>query len=166
MSSSKKVLFIIIVLCFAIIQLFATSVIAATINMQLQSNKEQYEIDNETTIEVQLSLADFDNISENTVLGCYAEIEYDKELLSLEGIEGQNGWNVDFNRDTNKLILDTDSAKSNTVIAKIVFNININEIKKDEKVDIVLKNLVLTDGNFKINSHYIYVFSLIGPRSA
>lgn len=165
MSSSKKVLFIIIVLCFAIIQLLATSVIAATINMQLQSNKEQYEIDNETTIEVQLSLADFDNISENTVLGCYAEIEYDKELLSLEGIEGQNGWNVDFNRDTNKLVLDTDSAKSNTVIAKIVFNININEIKKDEKVDIVLKNLVLTDGNFKINSQLQTEIKIIASKT-
>ncbi len=151
MNIIKRLLFILL-LCLMFIQLLATSVKAATINMKLLPNKEQIEIDDETTIEIQLSLTEFDNIPENIVLGCYAEIEYDKELLSFNSIEGQNGWNVEFNEQTNKLVLDVDSAKANTVIANIIFNINANEISKNENTTIALKNLVLTDGNFKINS--------------
>ena len=151
MNIIKRLLFILL-LCLMFIQLLATSVKAATINMKLLPNKEQIEIDDETTIEIQLSLTEFDNIPENTILGCYAEIEYDKELLSFNSIEGQNGWNVEFNEETNKLVLDTNSAKANTVIVKIVFNINTNEISKNENTTINLKNIVLTDGNFKINS--------------
>ena len=150
MNIIKKLLFILI-LCLMFIQLSVTSVRAATINMQLLPNKEQVEIDNESTIEMELSLKEFDNIPENTVLGCYAEIEYDKQLLSFNSIEGQNGWNVEFDEETNKLVLDVDSTKANTVIAKIVFNINANEISKDENTAIALKNIVLTDGNFKIS---------------
>ena len=151
MNIIKRLLFILL-LCLMFIQLLANSVRAASINMQLLPNKEQIEIDDETTIEIQLSLTEFDNIQENIVLGCYAEIEYDKELLNFNSIEGQNGWNVEFNERTKKLVLDVDSAKANTVIAKIIFNINTNEISKNENTTIALKNLVLTDGNFKINS--------------
>lgn len=151
MNVSKKIL-LVLIFCFIIIQLIVTSVDAATINMQLYSDNEKLQIDDVSTLEVELRLTNFDNIPENTVLGCYAEIDYDKNLLSLNSIEGQNGWNVEFNEETNKIVLDTDSASSNTVIAKMIFDIRTQEITKNENTTIALKDLVLTDGNFKINS--------------
>ena len=164
MNVSKKIL-LVLIFCFIIIQLLVTSVDAATINMQLYSDNEKIQIDDVSTLEVELRLTNFDNIQENTVLGCYAEIDYDKNLLSLNSIEGQNGWNVEFNEETNKIVLDSDSASSNTTIAKMIFDIRTQEITKNENTIIALKDLVLTDGNFKINSELQIQIDILASKA-
>lgn len=151
MINKKRILYILII-CYLFIVTFSNSAYAATINMQLYSNQSEIEVKENSTIEVKVNLLDFDRIPENIVLGCYAEIVYDNDILKLQDIEGQNGWSVEYNDKTNKIVMDTDSAKANTTIAVITFEINKEDITKNENVTIYLKNMVLTDGNFEINA--------------
>ena len=151
MKCKIKIFAILIFFHISIITL-SNSVDAATINMELSSEQNEIEVEKISNIEVRINLLDFDRISENIVLGCYAEIEYNRDLLELVNIEGQNNWSAEFNDITNKLVLDTDSAKANTTIAIMKFKINEEEITRNENTAIYLKNMILTDGNFEINA--------------
>ena len=148
----KIKIFAILIFFYISIITLSNSVDAATINMELSSEQNEIEVEKISNIEVRINLLDFDRISENIVLGCYAEIEYNRDLLELVNIEGQNNWSAEFNDITNKLVLDTDSAKANTTIAIMNFKINEEEITKNENTAIYLKNMILTDGNFEINA--------------
>ena len=148
----KIKIFAILIFFYISIITLSNSVDAATINMELSSEQNEIEVEKISNIEVRINLLDFDRISENIVLGCYAEIEYNRDLLELVNIEGQNNWSAEFNDITNKLVLDTDSAKANTTIAIMKFKINEEEITRNENTAIYLKNMILTDGNFEINA--------------
>lgn len=148
----KIKIFAILIFFYISIITLSNSVDAATINMELSSEQNEIEVEKISNIEVRINLLDFDRISENIVLGCYAEIEYNRDLLELVNIEGQNNWSAEFNDITNKLVLDTDSAKANTTIAIMKFKINKEEITRNENTAIYLKNMILTDGNFEINA--------------
>ena len=148
----KIKIFAILIFFYISIITLSNSVDAATINMELSSEQNEIEVEKISNIEVRINLLDFDRISENIVLGFYAEIEYNRDLLELINIEGQNNWSAEFNDITNKLVLDTDSAKANTTIAIMKFKINEEEITRNENTAIYLKNMILTDGNFEINA--------------
>ena len=156
----------ILIICIITISILITTVQAVSIQMQMTPEAEEYKAEEGKMVIIDLKLTDFINIAQDTVLGCYAEIEYDKELLSFVSIEGQNGWNVEYSTDTNKIVLDTDKANNNgDIIAKLRFNISQENISRDEKnVNIKLTNVTITDGYFKINTEAKTTISIISSN--
>ena len=142
-----------------------TTVQAVSVQMQMTPEAEEYNVGNDEIVIINLKLSDFINIEQNTVLGCYAEIEYDTELLNFIGIEGKNGWSSEFDTSTNKIVLDTDNVKENDVIAQIKFEIKEENILKDENnILIKLKNVVITDGYFRINTEAQTSINVLSDR--
>ena len=156
----------ILIICIITISILITKSQAVSMQMQMTPEAEEYKAEEGKMVIIDLKLTDFVNITPDTVLGCYAEIEYDKELLSFVSIEGQNGWNVEYSTDTNKIVLDTDKANNNgDIIAKLRFNISQENISRDEKnVNIKLTNVTITDGYFKINTEAKTTISIISSN--
>ena len=148
-----------------IVIMLITKAQAVSVQLEMFPETEEYDIGNNELVIINLKLSNFINVEQDTVLGCYAELEYDTQLLSLVDIEGKNGWNSEFDKTTNKIVLDTDNVKENDVIAQIKFDINEENILKDENnILIELKNVVITDGYFRINTEAQTTFNVLSDR--
>lgn len=110
-------------------------------------------IDGPTSIEIGtksitliLKLGTFTGIEENKTMGYETVLNYNKDLVKSATVEGLNGWTSTYSKDTQKLIGETDSAKANTQIAKITYQLNDNLTDKTD-LEIVFSKFNITDDN-------------------
>lgn len=124
---------------------------AATINIDLRTENENYKVTGENDILVIiLELRDFVNLPEGEPLGYSGELQYDDSIFEDVEVEGLNGWNVSYNDENKTLVGDTAKAKANSEIAKINFKIKSDNISNMENTVIGLKNVTITNGEFEI----------------
>lgn len=141
-------------ICIGLLLLFLMMPIvvnAAGIDINLKSDTQEYKITNSSrTFDIYIQLEEFVNIENGIPLGCSAILDYDTSLIEDVEIIGQNGWNVSYNKSNSKLICDTDNAIPKTQIAKITLKARQGKIVSKENCNIMLKNIELSDGSFKI----------------
>lgn len=108
-------------------------------------------IDGPTTIEVgtksiilTIKLGTFTEIEENKTMGYETVLNYNKDLVESVTAEGLNGWTATYSKDTQKLIGETDSAKANTEIAKITYQLKDN-LTDESDLGIVFSKFNITD---------------------
>ncbi len=128
-----SIIFVIILNLFGI----CNTVNADTANIEINLDGNKTIKQDATTVELTLSLGNFVGVEESTVLAASFDVEYDDSMFSKVDIEGQNGWSA--HGQGTKYTLETDSAKSNTVIAKIT--LTLKEGLEPE-----------TSGTFKLNN--------------
>ena len=94
------------------------------------------------TITLTINLGTFTGIEENKAIGYETVLNYNKDIVKSVTVEGLNGWTATYSKDTQRLIGEIDSAKSNTQIAKVTYQLSENLTNED--------NLELTFSNFNI----------------
>lgn len=147
----KKVISILLV----IFMMFTTIVSYAadennTVSEETTANIE-FDLTGTTEIEegtnsvvLKISLGEFTEVEEGQPLGFEGQLIYDEEMFSNASVQGLNGWSVSYVKDTNVLMGDIATAKSNTDIAEITLTINDNlEVGASGKVE--LQDILLTD---------------------
>lgn len=119
------------------IMLMVTKVYAVSCNMELQATKKNDEI----VVEVAITNID----TPQGIVAFEAVLEYDKSVLSLEGMKGQNGWSEpSYNEKNGKFIMDRNNLiNSPGKILQITFKIT-NSNAQDAKV--TLKNISASGG--------------------
>lgn len=108
-------------------------------------------IDGPTTIELgtksiilTIKLGTFKEIEENKIMGYETVLNYNKDLVETVTVEGLNGWTATYSKDTQKLIGEIDSAKANTEIAKITYQLKDN-LTDESDLGIVFSKFNITD---------------------
>ncbi len=79
---------------------------------------------NKDNIVITLNLGKFETVAEDSVMIATMTLDYDANVISKVRGESSNGWKITIQEDTKRVLLETDYAKSNTEIAKIIFEIN------------------------------------------
>lgn len=136
MKSIVKIAFILFsILCVTL------CVYAASCNMSLQTAKNEFEKTEEFVVDVNIS-----NIqAEKGIIALGATLEYDKNILSLVGMSGQNSWaNPSYNEANGKLVTDRGSlTSSDETVFKITF-----KVKENSKANttITLKDIAVSNG--------------------
>lgn len=117
-----------------------------TCNMEIQTEKTELKKGEEFTANIYVS-----NIqSDRGVISLSATLEYDKESLTLEKMEGQNNWEtptslVSYNPENGKIAITRATvSKNNEVIFKMVFKV---KEESKENATIKLKNITIADGD-------------------
>ena len=103
------------------------------------------------TIEVTITLGNISGLAttENKVFLAYeGTIEYDTNMFEAVTVKGQNDWSATYGPTTKKIIGDTDNAKANTIIAKLIFTLK-DSIAEGKTGTIKLNEMKLTDGKNK-----------------
>lgn len=133
-----SLIMLLIIMCWAGVVYAATSC-----NISLETAKSEFNKNDEFTVDVKLS-----NIqSERGIIALEANLEYDKESLTLVSMEGQNKWSspvkdLSYNEATGKLVIDkTGLAQSDEVILKLTF-----KVKENSK-----KNLMIALSNIRVS---------------
>ena len=110
-------------------------------NVNIITAKTEYAKNEEFTVDVNLA-----NIqSEEGIIALGGTLDYDKESLTLEKMEGKNGWaNPSYNEVNGKFATDRASVTtSDETVFTITFKVN--ETSK-ENVEIALKGITISDG--------------------
>ena len=79
---------------------------------------------NKDNIVITIRLGEFVSVEENSVMAAEMTLDFDNNVISKVKGTSSNGWDITIKEDTKKVLLETDYAKSNTEIAKIIFEIN------------------------------------------
>ncbi len=115
--------------------------------LTITANKTTIE-STDKTIEVTITLGNISGLAttENKVFLAYeGTIEYDTNMFESVTVKGQNDWSATYGPTTKKIIGDTDSAKANTIIAKLIFTLK-DSIAEGTTGTIKLNNIKLKDG--------------------
>ncbi len=131
----------------AILLMVGNSYVFATTSckLELQSTKTQYEKEERFTVNLYIS----DIKSDKGMLALDAVLEYDKDSLTLEKFEGQNGWETplegaSYNKSNGKIAIKrNDFGKNNEIIFKMTFKVNKNA---KSNATIALKSINIADG--------------------
>lgn len=97
------------------------------------------------TIEVTITLGNISGLAttENKVFLAYeGTIEYDTNMFEAVTVKGQNDWSATYGPTTKKIIGDTDNAKANTIIAKLIFTLK-DSIAEGSIPKAGLKNIIV-----------------------
>ena len=140
----KKVSLILIVL--TLFYMIGNVYAATTCNINISTTKTEYSKNEEIAVQVNIS-----NIqSEKGIIAFGATLEYDKDSLTLEKIEGQNGWsNPSLNSGNGKFAMDrSEGTTNNETILKITFKVK-EEAKQNLSIN--LKDITVADGTAPIN---------------
>lgn len=121
-------------------------------NINLVTEKAEYNKGDVFTVDVNISNIE----SDRGVISCGGTLEYDKDSLKLEKIEGVNGWETpeigtSYNETNGKFVTTRNElGKTDESILKLTFTVN-KESK--QSAVITLKNVTLADGTslVKIN---------------
>lgn len=145
-----------IISCFFVLILILIPQIvnAATIDMELTASEKEIEVtkNKDTEVILKINLGNFTNIPDEIVLGYTATLKYDSSIFDDDiTVTGKNGWNIEYNQLTGKMISDTASAKANTQIAEIKLKLRKDNLDKNQITTIRLADIVLSDGYFEIN---------------
>ncbi len=140
----NKIMYFIIMLLIAIIMLGKVYAISEC-NVEIKAQKNNLNKNDEFTVDVNIS-----NIkSEMGITAFGATLEYDKESLNIEKIEGRNEWEtptngLTFNEENGKIaITKSGFAKKNETIFKITFKVKEQSAKNPT---ITLKNITASGG--------------------
>lgn len=112
-------------------------------NIELDLKGETSILEDEENYTLTVYLGEFTTISNNAVMGYETVLDYDEEVFEKVTIKGLNGWTCNYNNHTKMLIADTASAKANTEITQILFQIKENI--QPTTTDITLNNLLVTN---------------------
>lgn len=107
------------------------------------------------TINVKVSLKDID-MSGNGINILEGNINFDKEMIENVDVEGENNWQIEYNKDSNSdlngkflMIKDVNGIKDDEEILNLKIKIKDNIKKANTKI--LLKDLTSNDGNNLIN---------------
>lgn len=121
------------------------NVYAVSGNVTMQSTKTEVEKDEEFTVDISLS-----NLQSNTgVIAFSGTLEYEKNILTLVKMEGQNGWEtptegVTYNSENGEIVITRNAqGKNDEVIFKITFKVKDNS---KNSTSVVLRNAMVADG--------------------
>lgn len=98
-------------------------------------------------MKVKMSLAEFTNVPEASVMTATMTLEYDTSLIEKVEVVGKDNWKATLEPTTKRVILETDKSKANTDIAEFIFTTNKNAtIEKLNKSKILIKEINISDG--------------------
>lgn len=98
-------------------------------------------------MKVKMSLSEFTNVPEDSVMTATMTLEYDTSLIESVEVVGKNNWKATIEPTTKRVILETDKSKANTDIAEFVFTTSKEAtIEKLNKSKVVLKDINISDG--------------------
>jgi LPXTG-motif cell wall-anchored protein len=121
----KNVIKICLVLLVAIVIMGSAVYAALDCTVSISTTKTEFSKNEEFTVNVNLS----DIQSEKGVIAFSATLQYDKDVLTLVKMEGQNGWSSSpsYNEENGKLVMDRNNVtNSDETILKITFKVNGN----------------------------------------
>lgn len=122
------------------------NVLAAT---EDSSVKVEFSVANmsENEMKVKMSLGEFTNVPENSVMTTTMTLEYDTSLIERVEVAGKDNWKATLEPTTKRVILETDKSKANTTIAEFIFTTSKDAtIEKLNKSKILIKDINISDG--------------------
>ncbi len=98
-------------------------------------------------MKVKMSLGEFTNLPENSVMTATMTLEYDTSLVESVEVIGKDNWKATIEPTTKRVILETDKSKANTDIAEFIFTTSKDAtIEKLNKSKILIKDINISDG--------------------
>ena len=118
----KKVVSIALFIILVIVSLNvkAVSENGSTVNMSFTKTVE------EDKVIITIKLGEFVSVEENSVMASTMTLDFDNNVISKVSGTSSNNWDITIQESTKRVLLETDSARPNTEIAQITFNINPN----------------------------------------
>lgn len=118
------------------------SVYAASCSMSLKTSKNEFSKNDKVVVDVAIS--SISDVGEG-IIGIGATLEYDKNNLSLEKMEGQNGWGTPTYNEENGIFVMDRNALVNTpeTILKMTFKV---KDQKNGNATITLKDITASGG--------------------
>lgn len=93
-----------------------------------------------------ISLGDFEGIEENIVMSAVADLDfYDNQIETIEG-KAYDDWKVTVSAETKTVLFETDSAKPNSKLGEIIFNLNTSNITETTQGVVAINELNISDG--------------------
>ena len=144
----KKVVSIILFIILVIVSLNvkAVSENGSTVNMSFTKTVE------EDKVIITIKLGEFVSVEENSVMAASMTLDFDNNVISEVSGTSSNNWDITIQKNTKRVLLETDSAKPNTEIAKITFNINRNASKGKSRVG--LKEINIAESSSGLDENY------------
>ena len=144
----KKVVSIILFIILVIVSLNvkAVSENGSTVNMSFTKTVE------EDKVIITIKLGEFVSVEENSVMAASMTLDFDNNVISEVSGTSSNNWDITIQKNTKRVLLETDSAKPNTEIAKITFNINPNASKGTSSVG--LKEINIAESSSGLDENY------------
>lgn len=93
-----------------------------------------------------ISLGNFDGVEENGVMSAVADLDfYDNQIETIEG-KAYDDWKVTVSAETKTVLFETDSAKPNSKLGEIIFNLNTSNITETTQGVVAINELNISDG--------------------
>lgn len=93
-----------------------------------------------------ISLGEFEGIEENIVMSAIADLDfYDNQIETIEG-KAYDDWKVTVSAETKTVLFETDSAKPNSKLGEIIFNLNTSNITETTQGVVAINELNISDG--------------------
>lgn len=93
-----------------------------------------------------ISLGNFEGIEENCVMTAVADLDfYDNQIRTIEG-KAYDDWKVTVSAETKTVLFETDSAKPNSKIGEIIFNLDTSNITETTQGVVAINELNISDG--------------------
>ena len=91
-------------------------------------------------------LGDFSQVPENSVMTAVVTLDfYNNQITSIDG-NAYDGWKDRVSAETKTVMFETDSAKPNTKIGEIVFNLNTSNVTETTQGVVAINELNISDG--------------------
>ena len=144
----KKIVSIILFIILLIVSfnVKAVSESDSTVNMSFTKSV------NENNVEITMKLGEFEGVTENSIMTATMTMDYDKEIISKISGESSNNWKITIEETTNRILLETDTAKPNTEVAKITFFIN-PEVENTTSA-IAIKEINIASSTSELDEYY------------
>ena len=113
----KKLIVFLFIISTLIVVSFSTVMAASpeptesNADVEISLEGEDTLVQGAETFMVNLKLGKFTNVEENTVMGLEATLDYSEELFEMVIVTQQNGWKVNYNVESKKIIGTVDEKK-------------------------------------------------------
>ena len=143
----KKVVSIILFIILVIVSLNvkAVSENGSTVNMSFTKTVE------EDKVIITIKLGEFVSVEENSVMASTMTLDFDNNVISKVSGTSSNNWDITIQESTKRVLLETDSARPNTEIAQITFNINPNASEGTSSVGLKEINIAASSSGLDEN---------------
>lgn len=143
----KKVVSIILFVILVIVSLNVNAVSenGSTVNMSFTKTVE------EDKVVIKISLGEFVSVEENSVMASTMTLDFDNNVISKVSGTSSNNWDITIQESTKRVLLETDSARPNTEIAEITFNINPNASEGTSSVGLKEINIAASSSGLDEN---------------
>ena len=146
MKKSITVLFIAILIICSIfsIRVYATdqqpTETTSTVNLTFTP------VEQDDGLIIKISTGAFEQLEEDIPMSASMTLVYDNaDIIKVEGTTDDN-WKINISEDTKRVLLESDTAKSNTEIAQIKFCFNQN-LEQETSGNISIQEITISDGN-------------------